>query len=152
MTYEDPQSGRERNLGQDDTGSSMGSIVAGIVFLAAIAFGGWYFYNQSHKVADNGQPSSTTAAETSSPQNSGPGVQGNAGGTSGAASNSSTGASSGNTGVGGDNPNIDKSATPAQDSTGVKGAPGSKNGPTANTPSPSNTPANNPAPQPSTNP
>jgi hypothetical protein len=151
MTYEDPQSGRERNLGQDDTGSSAGSVVAGIIFLAAIAFGGWYFYNHSNKVADNGQLNSTTAA-TTSPQNSGPGVQGDAGSKNGPSANPSTGASSGNTGVGGDNSNIDKTTSPSQDATGVKGAEGGTNGPAAKAPPPSNTPANNPTPAPSTNP
>jgi cytoskeletal protein RodZ len=148
MTYEDPQSGRERNLGQDDTGSSMGSLIAGIIFVAAIAFGGWYFYNQSQKVADN-----SSKPPVSSAQSSGPGVQGNSGSTNGpAANNSSTGASSGNTGVGGDNTSIDKTTPPSQDATGVKGAEGGTNGPAANAPSPSNTPSNNPSPQPSTNP
>jgi hypothetical protein len=148
MTYEDPQSGRERNLGQDDAGSSTGSLIAGIIFLAAIVFGGWYFYNQSQKVADTSanQPASTA-------QNSGPGVSGANGGKNGPSDNnsSSTGASSGNTGVGGDNTNIDKTTPPSQDASGVKGAEGGKNGPTANTPPPSDTPANNPTPQPSTN-
>jgi hypothetical protein len=147
MTYEDPQSGRERNLGQDDAGSSTGSLIAGIIFLAAIVFGGWYFYNQSQKVADNSNQPAAAA------QNSGPGVQGDSGSKNGPSANtsSSTGGSSGNTGVGGDNANIDKSTVPSQDATGVKGAEGGKNGPTGDTPSPSNTPANNPAPQPSTN-
>ncbi len=36
MTYEDPQSGRERNLGQD-TSNPAGSVIAGIIFLAALA-------------------------------------------------------------------------------------------------------------------
>jgi hypothetical protein len=156
MTYEDPRSGRERNLGQDDVGSSTGSLIAGIIFVAAIVFGGWYFYNQSQKVADNkpSTQSTPTAAATTSPQNSGPGVQGNAGNKNGPAanSNSSTGSSSGNTGVGADNTNIDKTTSPSQDSTGVKGSEGGKNGPGANAPAPSDKPANNPAPQPSTNP
>ncbi|WP_423415569.1 hypothetical protein RLW55_03315 [Hyphomicrobium sp. B1] len=149
MTYEDPQSGRERNLGQDDVGNSTGSLIVGIVFLAAIVFGGWYFYNQSQKVADTTatQPATSPTAENSnatmSPQSSGPGVEGAAGGKNGPAaqpgnSSSSTGASSGNTGVGGDNTNIDKSTLPSQDATGVKGDEGSKNGPAANTPAPSN--------------
>jgi hypothetical protein len=149
MTYEDPQSGRERNLGQDAVGNSSGSAIIGIVFLAAVVFGGWYFYNHTQKVADTSatQPATSSTADnnstTMSPQSSGPGVQGEAGGKNGPSaqpesSNSSTGASSGNTGVGGDNANIDKSTVPTQDSTGVKGAEGNKNGPAATTPSKTN--------------
>ena len=149
MTYEDPRSGQERkldqNLGQEDVGSSTGSMVAGVVFLAAIVFGGWYFYNNSQKVADT---SATQPATSSTVQNSGPGVDGATGGKNGPSAqpennSSSTGASSGNTGVGGDNTNIDRSTVPSQDATGVKGAEGNKNGPAATTPEPSNT---NPTP------
>jgi hypothetical protein len=132
MTYEDPRSGRERNLGQDDVGTSTGSWIAGIIVLAAIALGGWYFYNHSQRVADVNHPATSAAdngAMKSSPT-SGPGVQGSAGSTNGPAaqpnSNSSTGAS---TGTSGSNPNIDKTTVPAQDATGVKGAEGSTNGP-----------------------
>lgn len=126
MTYEDPRSGRERNLGQDNIGNSTGSLIVGIVFLAAIVFGGWYFYNHSQKAADT----ATTQPATSS-------------------TSSSTGASSGNTGVGGDNTNVDKSTLPSQDTTGVKSGEGSKNAPAANAPAPSN---NNSTTTPPTNP
>lgn len=154
MTYEDPQSGRERNLGQDDVGNSTGSLIVGIVFLAAIVFGGWYFYNHSQKVADTTatQPATSSTAQNNpaqsnsamTPQSSGPGVEGATGGKNGPAvqpenNSSSTGASSGNTGVGGDNTKIDRSTLPSQDSTGVKGAEGNKNGPAENNPA-------NPAP------
>ncbi|MET1046924.1 MAG: hypothetical protein ABWX70_09525 [Hyphomicrobium sp.] len=147
MTYEDPQSGRDRNLGQDDVGSSSGSVVLGIVFLAAVVFGGWYFYNNSHKVADATQPTTTSntadgSGSTMSPQSSGPGVQGETGGKNGPAAqpnnSSSTGTSSGNTGVGGDTSNTNSATVPSQDSTGVKGADGSKNGPSPNPPAPTN--------------
>ncbi len=150
MTYEDPNTGRDRNLGQEEVGSSLGSWLAGIVFLAAVLFGGWYFFNHSQKVADVNQPTPSTAANTSS----GPGVQGSEGGTNGPAASSSAGASSGTSGSTTQpaNNGVDANTTqPAQDSTGVKGAEGGKNGPAANTPPSSDTPANNPAPAPSTN-
>lgn len=132
MTYEDPRSGRERNLGQDDVGSSTGSWIAGLIVVAAIALGGWYYYNHTQKVADVNHPA-TNAADSGamkSSQSSGPGVQGAPGSTNGPAAkpdnSSSTGAS---TGTSGSNPNIDKTTQPAQDATGVKGAEGSTNGP-----------------------
>jgi hypothetical protein len=146
MTYEDPRSGRERNLGQDDVGSSMGSWISGIIFVAAIAFGAWYFFNHSQKVADVNQPAPSTAANsssTSSPaeQSSGPGVQGSAGSTNGPAAQpdngSSTGASTGTSGTTSQPANDGASGNtsqPAQDSTGVKGAEGSKNGPAPTAP------------------
>jgi hypothetical protein len=137
MTYEDPRTGRDRNLGQDDVGSSMGSWLAGIVFLAAIAFGGWYFFSHSQRVADVNQPAPSTAADNNSStspaqQSSGPGVQGAAGGTNGPAAQpengSSAGASTGTSGTSGN------TTQPAQDSTGIKGAEGSTNGPPPNVP------------------
>jgi hypothetical protein len=163
MTYEDPQSGRERNLGQDDAANSTGSLIIAVVLLAAIAVGGWYFYNRSENVADVNQPTPSTAAQTTpttpttpaetnaaenntmSPQSSGPGVEGATGSKNGPSAqpennSSSTGASSGNTGVGGDTTNIDKSTLPSQDSKGVQGAPGSTNGPAGEAPAPTNQP------------
>jgi hypothetical protein len=137
MTYEDPRTGRDRNLGQDDVGSSMGSWLAGIVLLAAVAFGGWYFFSHGQRVADVKQPAPSTAADNSSsaspsPQKSGPGVQGAAGGTNGPAAQpengSSTGASTGTSGTSGN------TIQPAQDSTGMKGAEGSKSGLAPNDP------------------
>ncbi len=141
MTYEDPRTGRDRNLGQEEVGSSMGSWLAGIVFLAAVVFGGWYFFNHSQKVADVTQPTPSTAANNSSSQpSSGPGVQGAPGGTNGPSaqpeSSSSTGASTGTSGSTAQpaNNGTDANTTqPAQDSTGVKGAEGGKNGPAADT-------------------
>ena len=72
---------------------------------------------------------------------SGPGVQGDVGGKNGpsakplndkssgsnASSNSNSGASAGSSGKG----TIDPTTQPSQDSTGVEGAPGQKNGPAA---------------------
>jgi hypothetical protein len=81
MSYEDPQSGRDRNLGQEDAGSSTGSLMLGIVLLAAIAFGGWYFYTTSEKVADNKPAATATTADSgTTPQSSQPGMQGDQGG------------------------------------------------------------------------
>ncbi|WP_052699466.1 hypothetical protein [Hyphomicrobium sp. 99] len=131
MTYEDPRSGRERNLGQDDVGTSTGSWIAGIIVVAAIALGAWYFYDHNRNVADVNHPV-TNAADSGAMKSSGtsgPGVQGAAGSTNGPAAhpdNSSTGASTGTSGA---NPTIDKTTQPAQDATGVKGAEGSTNGP-----------------------
>jgi cytoskeletal protein RodZ len=141
MTYEDPNTGRDRNLGQEEAGSSLGSWLAGIVFLAAVLFGGWYFFNQSQKVADVNQPAPSTAANTPSSQpSSGPGVQGSEGGTNGPsaqpAGSSSTGASSGTSGSTtqpASNGADANTTQPAQDSTGVKGAEGGKNGPATDT-------------------
>lgn len=146
MSYEDPRTGRDRNLGQEDVGSSLGSWLAGIVFLAAIAFGGWYFFNHSQKVADVNQPAPSTAANSSSTtspsqQSSGPGVQGSAGSTNGPAAQPESGSSSGaSTGTSGstaqpaDNGTNANTTQPAQDSTGVKGAEGGTNGAAPNAP------------------
>jgi cytoskeletal protein RodZ len=136
MTYEDPRSGRERNLGQDDVGSSTGSWIAGLIAVAAIALGGWYYYNHTQRVADVNHPTTNAATTDSgamkSSQSSAPGIQGAPGSTNGPAdTSSSTGAS---TGTSGTNPNIDKTTVPSQDSTGVKGAEGGKNGPAPNAP------------------
>jgi hypothetical protein len=168
MTYEDPRTGRERNLGQDEASGSAGSLIVAIVLLAAIVLGGWYFYNRSENVANVNQttPSSTSETTTTpptstadtnttlSPQSSGPGIEGANGNKNGPAakpSGSSTGASTGNTGVGNESPPAN-ATVPSQDAKGVAGAPGNKNGPATNSPKPSDTPANNPAPAPSTNP
>lgn len=137
MTYEDPRSGRERNLGQDNVGGSAASWIGGLVLLAAIAFGGWYFYDHRQRSADLSKPNPSTAADTTSgtaAQSSGPGVQGAPGSTNGPAikapeGGSASGASSGASGTGG---NIDPGTQPSQDATGVKGAPGGTNGPADN--------------------
>jgi hypothetical protein len=98
MTYEDPRTGRERNLGQDNVANSTGSWIAGIIVVAAIALGGWYFYNHNQRVADVNHPA-TNAATTES---------GTPGSTSAPAnSSSSTGTSSGTSGT---NPNTDNTA------------------------------------------
>jgi hypothetical protein len=141
MTYEDPRTGRERNLGQDNVGASAWSWVGGLVILAAIAFGAWYFYDHSQIAADMSKPSSPTAADNSSStpapqQSSGPGVQGATGSTNGPAakgpdSGSASGASTGSSGSGG---NIDPATQPSQDATGVKGAEGGTNGPAPKSP------------------
>ena len=144
MSYEDPRTGRERNLGQDDVNSaSFGSWAVGILILAAVVIAAWSYYGSgTQQRADLNKPSATsTAAENSTTipapqQSSGPGVSGAEGGKNGPAANSnqpssSTGASSGTTGSGGD---INAPTQPSQDSTGVKGDLGGKNGP-AQTPS-----------------
>ena len=107
MTYEDPRSGRGRNLGQDDVGSSTGSWIAGLLAIAAIALGGWYYYNHTQRVADVNQPVTNSAADNgamkSSPSSQ-PGVQGAAGSTSGPAAQPNSGYSTGaSTGTGGTN-------------------------------------------------
>lgn len=105
MSYEDPRSGRERNLGQDDVGTSTGSWIAGLIILAAIAFGAWYYYDHTRNVADLNNPTSNTAGTTTTPA-----VQPD--------TSSSTGAS---TGTGGAmSPSTEKPVSPPQDSTGAK--------------------------------
>jgi hypothetical protein len=142
MEYEDPQTGRERNLGQDNIGSSAWSWLGGLVILAAIAFGGWYFYDRSQMSADLSKPSSPTAADNSSgiaapQQSSGPGVQGASGSTNGpAAKQPEDGSASGtSSGTSGTSSNSD-ATQPSQDATGVKGAEGGTNGPSAKSPNP----------------
>jgi hypothetical protein len=129
MTYEDPRTGKDRNLGQDDVSSSW-SWVAGFIVVLALAIGGLYFFGHSQKTADNSATPSTAATNVPpSTQSSGPGVQGAPGGTAGPAMKSSDGASTGaSTGTAGDN-NVPAATTPSQDSTGVKGGEGSTNGP-----------------------
>lgn len=56
MTNENPRSGRENN--------PLGNAISVMIFVAAVAFGGWYAYNQAMKVADTGTPSASTAANT----------------------------------------------------------------------------------------
>jgi hypothetical protein len=141
MTYEDPRTGRERNLSQDSVGSSAWSWLGGLVILAAIAFGAWYFYDHSQIAADMSKPSSPTAADNSSStpspqQSSGPGVQGATGSTNGPAAKgpdggSASGASTGSSGTGG---NIDPATQPSQDATSVKGAEGGTSGPSPKSP------------------
>lgn len=136
MTYEDPQTGRERNLGQDDvSGASFGSWAVGLLIVAAAVIAAWSYYGSGSRTADLGKATSTAAENSTAipaPQHSsGPGVKGSEGGKNGPAANSaepssSTGASEGSSGSGGD---INSATQPSQDSTGVKGAPGSKNGP-----------------------
>jgi len=109
MEYEDPQTVRERNLGQDNIGGSAWSWLGGLVILAAIAFAGWYFYDHSQMSADLSKPSSPTAADNSTSvaaqqQSSGPGVQGASGSTNGPAAKqhedgSASGTSSGTSGT-----------------------------------------------------
>ena len=118
MTYEDPRSGRERNLGQDDVGTSTGSWIAGAIIVAAVALGAWYYYDSNRNVADVNRPA-TTASDTAQP--------GTSGTTTGPAAPSSTGASSGTAG---------NTTTPAQDSTGVQGTEGNKNSPAPEAPKP----------------
>jgi hypothetical protein len=132
MTYEDPRSGKERNLGQDDVGSSW-SWLGGAVIIAALAYGGWYFYNHSQTTADLNKPAATpTADNSSSVPNSGPGVQGAPGSTNGPApESSSTGSSTGTSGTASGN---EPATQPSQDATGVQGAPGSTNGPAEGSP------------------
>lgn len=114
MTYEDPRTGRERNLGQDDVGTSTGSWIAGLIILAAIAFGAWYYYDQTRNVADLNRPSTNTATTPAAqPGNS-----------------SATGASTGTGGA--TSPGTEKSTQPPQGATGAKS-------PETNT-SPSNAP------------
>jgi hypothetical protein len=141
MTYEDPSSGRERNLGQDDAnGSSFGTWAVGFIIAAAAIIAAWSYFGSGPRTADVGQPN-RTAAENSTilpapQQSSGPAMKGAEGGKNGPAANSnenpsSTGASSGTSGSGGDS----NSATqPSQDSTGVKGDTGGKNGPAQSPP------------------
>ena len=131
MTYEDPKTGRERNLGQDNIGGSMWSWIGGVIIVAAIAFGGWYYYDHGQKLADQTKANSSLADNSNSAPNSGPGVQGASGGTNGPAAkepegSSASGASSGSSGTGG---NVNQGTQPSQDLTGVKGAPGGTNGP-----------------------
>lgn len=57
MTYKDPKTGRERNLGPDNVGGSVWPWIGGRVILVAIAYGGWYFYDHSQKSADLSNPS-----------------------------------------------------------------------------------------------
>lgn len=103
MSYEDPRSGRERNLGQDDVANSTGSWIAGIIVVAAIALGGWYYYNHTQRVADLNHP--TTNAATDTTKSSAPADT----------SSSSTGASTGTSGsTSGTSPNTDMGVkTPA---------------------------------------
>ncbi len=118
MTYEDPRSGRDRNLGQDDVATSTGSWIAGAIVVAAVALGAWYYYDSHRNVADVNRPASTVS-ETSQP--------GTSGTTTGPAAtdSSATGASSGTAG---------NTTQPAQDSTGVQGTEGNKNSPATTAP------------------
>ncbi|MGO4682207.1 hypothetical protein [Hyphomicrobium sp. 2TAF46] len=101
MTYEDPRTGRERNLGQDDVGTSTGSWIAGLIILGAIAFGAWYYYDHTRNVADLNHPTTNTATNPAAqPDNS-----------------SATGASTGTSGT------TSPSTQPSQDATGAKTAP-----------------------------
>ena len=114
MTYEDPRTGRERNLGQDDVGTSTGSWIAGLIILAAIAFGAWYYYDHTRNVADLNHPTTNTATTPAAqPDNS-----------------AATGASTGTGGT--TSPGTEKSTQPPQGATGAKS-------PETNT-SPSNAP------------
>ena len=128
MTYKDPKTGRERNLGPDNVGGSVWPWIGGLVILVAIAYGGWYFYDHSQKTADlsNPSPAADNASGAAAP-NSGPGVQGAPGSTNGPATKpeAASGASSGTSGTG----NVEPGTQPSQDATGVKGAPDSTNGP-----------------------
>jgi hypothetical protein len=56
MTNENPRNTRENN--------TLGNTISVMIFIAAVAFGGWYAYNQSVKVADTAAPSASTAANT----------------------------------------------------------------------------------------
>ncbi len=142
MTYEDPRSGRERNLGQDDvSSSSFGAWAVGFLVVAAAVIAAWSYYGNGSRTADLGKATSTAAENSSTipapQQSSGPGVKGVEGGKNGPAANStenpsSTGASSGTSGSGGD---INSATQPSQDATGVQGATGGKNGPTQTPPS-----------------
>jgi len=97
MTYEDPRSGRERNLGQDDVGTSTGSWIAGLIILAAIAFGAWYYYDHTRNVADLNHPTTNAAGTTNTPA-----AQPD--------NSASTGASTGTSGA---TPNTEKSTQPS---------------------------------------
>ncbi|MBN9246558.1 MAG: hypothetical protein J0I81_03750 [Hyphomicrobium sp.] len=116
MTYEDPRSGRERNLGQDDVGTSTGSWIAGLIILAAVAFGAWYYYDHTRNVADLNHPATNTAGTTTTPA-----AQPD--------NSSSTGASTGTSGA-----TTTPSAQPAQEM------------PAAKTPETNTTPPNAPKP------
>jgi len=48
MTNENPRNARENN--------PLGNAISVMIFVAAVAFGGWYAYNQSVKVADTAAP------------------------------------------------------------------------------------------------
>ena len=103
MTYEDPRTGRERNLGQDDVGSSVWSWISGFVIVAAIALGVWYYYDHNQTTANVNQPSPSAAANNTATPSAAPGMQAAPGSTNGPAvnsppSNSSTGSSSGTSG------------------------------------------------------
>lgn len=117
MTYRDPNTERERNLGQEEQ-ASIGSWVAGFVVLGALAFGGYYFYTHSPKLATLDKPSSTaqssssTGSSTSAPKSD---------------SSGSTGASSGTSGS-------DVGSQPAQDTTGVVKEPGTMSAPAGTPP------------------
>lgn len=101
MSYEDPRSGRERNLGQDDVANSTGSWIAGILVVAAIALGGWYYYNHTERVADLNHPATnaatdtgamkSTAGTTNVPADTSPSSTGASTGTSGTSPNTDTG-------------------------------------------------------------
>jgi hypothetical protein len=130
MSYEDPRTGRDRNLGQEDVSSSW-SWVAGFVVVLALAIGGLYFFGHNQKTADNNSATPSTAATNVPPsqQSSGPGVQGAPGSTAGPAAKAPDGASTGaSTGTGGNN-DVPAATTPSQDSTGVKGGEGGTAGP-----------------------
>ena len=102
MSYEDPRTGRERNLGQDDVANSTGSWIAGIIVVAAIALGGWYYYNHTQRVADVNHPATNAATDTTKPTTA-----------PAETSSSSTGASTGTSGT---------TTTPSTE-TGVKSPP-----------------------------
>ncbi|SFV25751.1 hypothetical protein [Hyphomicrobium facile] len=94
MSYEDPRSGRERNLGQDDVANSTGSWIAGIIVVAAIALGGWYYYNHTQRVADVNHPATNAATDTtksSAPADTSSSSTGASTGTSGTSPNTETG-------------------------------------------------------------
>ena len=144
MTYKDPKTGRERNLGPDNVGGSVWPWIGGLVILVAIAYGGWYFYDHSQKSADlsNPSPAADNASGAAAP-NSGPGVQGAPGSTNGPATKpeAASGASSGTSGTG----NVEPGTQPSQVRQASKEPRTARNPATPGLRSSRNGPASNPS-------
>ena len=131
MTYIDPKTGRERNLGQDDL--NVTAWLAGLVIVIGLAFGAWYFYDQSQKSAGSSTPNSSIAdtSGTSTPT-SGPGVQGAPAARTVLRQKNRRVPHLASTGSSGSGTNMDTTTQPSQDSHGVQGSPGGKTGPAEN--------------------
>jgi len=91
MAYRDPSTGRDRNLVQDDT--AVGSWIVGIIVVALIALGAYYYYGAAPRTADlnKEQPSTALTTTPASPTNSPasePSSTGSSSGTSGSSASS----------------------------------------------------------------